>query len=51
MFLNYCKNLGFTDKPDYAYLKNLFNTLASKIHINLESEENDWVINKVALLY
>ena len=27
LYLNYCKNLRFEDKPDYNYLKNLFRDL------------------------
>ena len=47
VFLNYCKNLKFTDKPDYGYLKRLFKSIAFKMNIDLDKEENDWVINKV----
>lgn len=29
-YLTYCRNLRFDEKPDYAYLRNLFKELASK---------------------
>ena len=27
IYLNYCRSLGFDDKPDYNFIKNLFNDL------------------------
>ena len=33
-FLSHCKNLKFEEKPDYAYLKNLFLSLKRKIKQN-----------------
>jgi len=29
-YLTYCRNLRFDEKPDYAYLRNLFKDLAIK---------------------
>lgn len=31
VYLNYCKNLRFEDKPDYLYLKNIFWDLMQKM--------------------
>lgn len=36
--MNYCKNLRFEDKPDYAYLRNLFKDLFTKMGF-----ENDYL--------
>jgi casein kinase 1 len=30
MYLNYCRNLGFEDRPDYAYLRKVFKELLLK---------------------
>lgn len=47
-YMHYCKNLGFTDKPDYVQLKKLIRSTFEKTF----SETNfsfDWVINKINL--
>jgi serine/threonine protein kinase len=35
-FLNYCRNLKFEEKPDYNYLKSLFNNTATKLDLTLK---------------
>ena len=30
IYLNYCRNLGFEDKPDYSYLRRMFKELFSR---------------------
>lgn len=41
-YLDYCRNLGFTQTPDYHYLKMLF---AKEIKINNYQFKYDWVKN------
>ena len=35
-YINYCRNLQFTEKPDYEYLRDLFTTSAKDYNINLK---------------
>jgi hypothetical protein len=44
-YFEYCRSLGYDEKPDYTYLRKLFKGLLSKL--DLEVDENfDWVIQK-----
>lgn len=44
MYLQYCRNLGFTDKPDYAYLRNLFRGLYMRMGYDEEKAYFDWTL-------
>ena len=44
-FVKYCRNLGFTQDPDYKLMKNYFYDLLDKL--NLEVDNNfSWIIDK-----
>ena len=45
VYLNYCRNLKFEEKPDYGYLRKLFKDLMHQS--GFENDYNyDWVIKK-----
>lgn len=41
-YLNYCRKLGFTEDPDYAYLTALFENLQSSAGYNTSVISIDW---------
>eukprot|EP00467_Chlorarachnion_reptans_P009271 CAMPEP_0114498656 /NCGR_PEP_ID=MMETSP0109-20121206/6990_1 /TAXON_ID=29199 /ORGANISM="Chlorarachnion reptans, Strain CCCM449" /LENGTH=464 /DNA_ID=CAMNT_0001676151 /DNA_START=149 /DNA_END=1543 /DNA_ORIENTATION=- len=41
-YINYCRNLGFSDQPDYAYLKRLFRNLFFSQNFKMD-QKYDWV--------
>ena len=43
-YLNYCRGLKFEEEPDYEYLRDLFQQLASKLKIELDGRF-DWSPN------
>jgi casein kinase 1 len=43
IYLNYCRSLRFTDKPDYAYLRRIFRQLMSKRGYQMDYVY-DWTI-------
>lgn len=43
-YLNYCRGLKFEEEPDYEYLRDLFQQLASKVKIELDGRF-DWSPN------
>jgi casein kinase 1 len=47
-YMNYCRNLKFEDKPDYAYLRKLFTTVFAKNAYELDFAY-DWILRKQAL--
>lgn len=46
LYFKHVKNLKFTEKPDYEYLKGLFALLAGNEGINLESQHFEWETSK-----
>ena len=42
-FIEYGRNLGFKDKPDYSYLQKLLIKAAEKNGIDLDKVEYDWI--------
>lgn len=43
VFLEYCRGVGFADKPDYAYLRRLLKELA--LRHNIENDgQFDWIV-------
>ena len=44
-FIKYCKNLGFTEEPDYNLMKNLFNELMEKHKYEVDNNFS-WIIDK-----
>ena len=44
-FIKYCKNLGFTEEPDYNLMKNLFNELMEKYKYEVDNNFS-WIIDK-----
>ena len=45
-FIDYGRNLGFKDKPDYSYLQKLLIKAAEKNGIDLDKVEYDWVLKR-----
>ena len=43
-YLDYCKNLGYEQEPDYAYLKSLFEDILKEEEMTLDYSF-DWVVN------
>jgi len=41
--------LKFTEKPDYSYLKRIFQTLAAREGINLYDNRYDWAVKAIAI--
>ena len=48
-YLEYCRNLGFDEKPDYLYMKNLFSTLAHQEGIDLFDNTFDWSVRATVI--
>ena len=44
-YMNYCRNLGFDETPNYAYLRRLFNELYNKCQFEHEFVF-DWTIQR-----
>jgi hypothetical protein len=44
-YMNYCRNLQFDQKPDYTYLKKLFESYLQRNGYE-DDQEYDWVIKK-----
>ena len=42
-YMTYCRKLKFTEKPDYAYLRNMFKNLARSMEIEYDYQF-DWVV-------
>ena len=45
IYLNYCKNLKFEEKPDYNYLRKLFRDLMTKNRFEMDYVY-DWTLKK-----
>lgn len=47
-YLNYCKNLGFDEKPDYSLLRRMFRVLLESRGGKPETDQYDWekLVNK-----
>lgn len=45
MYMNYCRKLGFEDRPDYAYLRKLFKDLFYRMGYEYDYIF-DWMILK-----
>lgn len=48
-YMTYCRNLEFTQKPDYTYLKSLFASLADKEGIDIHDKVFDWSVKAVTI--
>jgi serine/threonine protein kinase len=48
-YFEYCKKLEFKDKPDYTYLKGIFQRIANNEGINLFDQLYDWSIRAVTI--
>ena len=48
-YFEYCRNLGFDEKPDYLYMKNLFSTLAHREGIDLFDNTYDWSVKATVI--
>mmetsp|Transcript_13578 Transcript_13578/g.21197 ORF Transcript_13578/g.21197 Transcript_13578/m.21197 type:complete len:201 (+) Transcript_13578:451-1053(+) len=48
-YMDYCKNLKFTEEPDYKFMKEQFASLAKKEDINLEDNLWDWSVRAVTI--
>ena len=44
LYLKYCKSLGFSDKPDYQYLRHLFSDLFKRL--GYVDDKYDWTVLK-----
>ena len=44
-YMTYCRNLGFEEDPNYAYLRRLFRDLYHKCHLEFDFIF-DWTIQK-----
>jgi hypothetical protein len=49
LYMKYCRDLEFTQEPDYKYLKWLLTSMAEQEGINLYNKRFDWSIKAVAL--
>ena len=45
LYLNYCKSLGFYERPDYKYLRQLFKDLFERLNYSYD-EKYDWTVLK-----
>ena len=45
LYLNYCKSLGFYERPDYQYLRHLFKDLFQRLRYEYDSKY-DWTVLK-----
>merc|ERR1712192_192617 len=45
LYLNYCKSLGFYERPDYKYLRQLFKDLFERLNYQYD-EKYDWTVLK-----
>ncbi|ORZ22224.1 casein kinase I isoform delta [Absidia repens] len=50
IFLNYARNLSFTDRPNYAYLRTLFKSLSKRMDFK-DDFMFDWTIKKLVRKY
>lgn len=48
-YMRYCRNLQFEQKPDYDYLRGLFETVAKRENFNLHDQMYDWGMKAVAI--
>ena len=49
LYMKYCRDLEFTQEPDYQYLNSLITSMAAQEGINLYNKRFDWSIKAVAL--
>lgn len=45
LYFEYCRSLGFTDNPDYSYLKSLFHKMCKSNNIDIQNQDSillDW---------
>jgi hypothetical protein len=47
--MEYCRNLEFTEKPDYLKIKNLFSNLAHREGIDLFDNIYDWTVRATTI--
>ena len=45
LYLNYCRSLGFYERPDYKYLRQLFKDLFERLNYQYD-DKFDWVVLK-----
>lgn len=48
-FMEYCRQLGFTDAPDYSYIINLFENAAKRVGADSKAPEFIWNQNRLAI--
>jgi hypothetical protein len=47
--MRYCRDLEFTDKPNYNYLRNLFEKIALREDFSLTDKMYDWSVKAVTI--
>ena len=45
LYLNYCRSLGFYERPDYKYLRQLFKGLFERLNYQYDNKF-DWIVLK-----
>ena len=45
-FIQYARDMGFEDKPNYSYLRGLLRKIATKNGLKMDPNKFDWIVNE-----
>ena len=45
-FIQYARDMGYEDKPNYSYLRGLMRKIASKNALKMDYNKFDWIVKE-----